>query len=171
MLRRIRRYPGVLYACALLLAGLTAFAVPAAYLASAEASIGSWLLGIALTLLPASILSITFVNWLVTQIVPPRVLPKLEFKKGIPKDCATAVAMPVLVANASDIPSLLQRLEAHRLANPDTALQFVLLSDFADADAEDMRSEEHTSELQSLMGNSYAVFCLKNKKYINITTN
>src|SRR3546814_10372709 len=27
------------------------------------------------------------------------------------------------------------------------------------------RSEEHTSELQSLMRNSYAVFCLKNKTY------
>src|SRR3546814_6721261 len=26
------------------------------------------------------------------------------------------------------------------------------------------RSEEHTSELKSLMRNSYAVFCLKNKK-------
>src|SRR3546814_1821372 len=31
------------------------------------------------------------------------------------------------------------------------------------------RSEEHTSELQSLMRNSYAVFCLKKKKYRNIT--
>src|SRR3546814_1641885 len=28
----------------------------------------------------------------------------------------------------------------------------------------DQRSEEHTSELQSLMRISYAVFCLKNKK-------
>src|SRR3546814_1138970 len=28
-----------------------------------------------------------------------------------------------------------------------------------------LRSEEHTSELQSLMRISYAVFCLKNKKY------
>src|SRR3546814_2961658 len=32
------------------------------------------------------------------------------------------------------------------------------------------RSEEHTSELQSLMRISYAVFCLKKKKY-NITDN
>src|SRR3546814_4517782 len=32
----------------------------------------------------------------------------------------------------------------------------------------DFRSEEHTSELQSLMRNSYAVFCLK-KKTINQT--
>src|SRR3546814_2877549 len=30
-----------------------------------------------------------------------------------------------------------------------------------------LRSEEHTSELQSLMRNSYAVFCLKKKKPIN----
>src|SRR3546814_6199269 len=32
------------------------------------------------------------------------------------------------------------------------------------------RSEEHTSELQSLMRISYAVFCLKKKKKINIHT-
>src|SRR3546814_1227807 len=30
------------------------------------------------------------------------------------------------------------------------------------------RSEEHTSELQSLMRNSYDVFCLKKKKKINL---
>src|SRR3546814_2082370 len=30
-----------------------------------------------------------------------------------------------------------------------------------------MRSEEHTSELQSLMRNSYAVFCLKTKNNTN----
>src|SRR3546814_1770786 len=32
-----------------------------------------------------------------------------------------------------------------------------------------IKSEEHTSELQSLMRNSYAVFCLKKKKYTPIT--
>ncbi|MDE8652867.1 GH36-type glycosyl hydrolase domain-containing protein [Novosphingobium album (ex Liu et al. 2023)] len=133
MLRRALRYRGVLYALGLLLAGLAAFALPATYLASTDASPKSWLLGIALTLLPASVLSITFVNWLVTLITPPRVLPKLEFRKGIPKDCATAVIVPVLVARAADIAPLLQRLEAHRLGNSDTALEFVLLSDFADA--------------------------------------
>src|SRR3546814_10603703 len=31
-------------------------------------------------------------------------------------------------------------------------------------DSTSMRSEEHTSELQSLMRTSYAVFCLKNKQ-------
>src|SRR3546814_3548111 len=32
-----------------------------------------------------------------------------------------------------------------------------------------LRSEEHTSELQSLMRTSYAVFCLKNTTYIEST--
>src|SRR3546814_1671579 len=35
-------------------------------------------------------------------------------------------------------------------------------------DAEEFRSEEHTSELQSLMRISYAVFCLKKKTRITI---
>src|SRR3546814_6117062 len=34
----------------------------------------------------------------------------------------------------------------------------------------ELRSEEHTSELQSLMRNSYAVFCLKKKKKLTIRT-
>src|SRR3546814_5095689 len=33
------------------------------------------------------------------------------------------------------------------------------------------RSEEHTSELQSLMRNSYAVFCLKKKNEYNTVNN
>src|SRR3546814_10808442 len=36
---------------------------------------------------------------------------------------------------------------------------------------DDARSEEHTSELQSLMRISYAVFCLKKKKKNTKTTN
>src|SRR3546814_10006358 len=34
----------------------------------------------------------------------------------------------------------------------------------------DLRSEEHTSELQSLMRISYAVFCLKKKKQTHTST-
>src|SRR3546814_2450665 len=39
-----------------------------------------------------------------------------------------------------------------------------------DPEGEDQRSEEHTSELQSLMRISYAVFCLKKKKTSYILT-
>src|SRR3546814_2009513 len=47
----------------------------------------------------------------------------------------------------------------HDHSRPGAAIQF---------HTDQQRSEEHTSELQSLMRISYAVFCLKKKK--NITT-
>src|SRR3546814_2674161 len=51
------------------------------------------------------------------------------------------------------------------LADP-AARQSVLqtIADVINASPSDERSEEHTSELQSLMRISYAVFCLKKKK-------
>src|SRR3546814_1522934 len=44
------------------------------------------------------------------------------------------------------------------------------LGKFIDANTGKIRSEEHTSELQSLMRTSYAVFCLKKKTIHNSKT-
>src|SRR3546814_13410657 len=62
-----------------------------------------------------------------------------------------------------------------RSAGPRTAMLYFLGGTSGDWAWEtpislDERSEEHTSELQSLMRISYAVFCLKKKK-INIEKN
>src|SRR3546814_7418766 len=46
----------------------------------------------------------------------------------------------------------------------DRPLQTYFAQVFTRTEAEPERSEEHTSELQSLMRISYAVFCLKKKK-------
>src|SRR3546814_2829988 len=48
---------------------------------------------------------------------------------------------------------------------------FVLLGNFRAALIAALRSEEHTSELQSLMRISYAVFCLTKKKNQELNTN
>src|SRR3546814_1791475 len=51
-----------------------------------------------------------------------------------------------------------------RLGLDHVAFTEVKLSDTRETALREFRSEEHTSELQSLMRNSYAVFCLKKKK-------
>src|SRR3546814_4440668 len=53
-----------------------------------------------------------------------------------------------------------QRLHHRPVYDPDASR----LAASGDGRAFDVRSEEHTSELQSLMRISYAVFCLKKKK-------
>src|SRR3546814_3692691 len=48
--------------------------------------------------------------------------------------------------------------------------QLRLVRDYVFQRGERRRSEEHTSELQSLMRISYAVFCLKSKNYLRYIT-
>src|SRR3546814_8737274 len=55
------------------------------------------------------------------------------------------------------------------VACQDSTPMILFVGDLDRAD-KDRRSEEHTSELQSLMRISYAVFCLKKKKHKKRTT-
>ncbi|HXG11673.1 MAG TPA: glycosyl transferase family 36, partial [Gemmataceae bacterium] len=119
----------------LLLAGLLAYGGgPAGW------AVPVLLLVAAAVLLPASELAVGLVHYLITLILPPRVLPKLDFKDGVPADCATFVVMPTLLLREESAAVLTERLEVHYLSNPDPNLYFALLTDFADA------PEEHQPE-------------------------
>jgi cyclic beta-1,2-glucan synthetase len=133
--RLLLRHPGPVYTISLFLLGLVGLVVPAAYLASSGATLLQWALGIGLSALPATVLSVTLVNWLVTLIVPPTRLPKLDFTRAIDPAWPTLVVMPVIVGDTGEVPALMSRLEAHFLANP-TAHGFALLSDPVDAQQE-----------------------------------
>src|SRR3546814_1895959 len=65
----------------------------------------------------------------------------------------------MLVDERGDEKGILDRREHKSIAT-----DRVVLVQGPDEEVAIVRSEEHTSELQSLMRNSYAVFCLKKKK-------
>src|SRR3546814_9020867 len=67
--------------------------------------------------------------------------------RAVPVDLAVAEAQMPFADDAGGIARLFQHMRQGELPRPDQR-----------------RSEEHTSELQSLMRISYAVFCLKKKK-------
>src|SRR3546814_5545921 len=79
----------------------------------------------------------------------------------------TAVAaMPAAVAALEEISLIAADISSAPAATDATCSEtFSAASDTLAASPDD-RSEEHTSELQSLMRTSYAVFCLNKKKYI-----
>ena len=140
--RRLLRNAAPIYTAALIVAGFGALILPALYLAAVGAGLSQWVVGVAVVLLPATVLGVTVVHWTITQLVQPRVLPKLDFDKAICADCPTAVVVPALVTSIDEVPALMERLEGHRLANPDPSLRFVLLSDHADATEARMPGDE-----------------------------
>src|SRR3546814_9433019 len=78
------------------------------------------------------------------------------------------MAIDVLVVDhhqpAETLPSAYAIVNPHR---HDESIEGQELRNLCTAGLAFMRSEEHTSELQSLMRISYAVFCLKKKKKLN----
>jgi cyclic beta-1,2-glucan synthetase len=119
----------------LALASLTAgfAAVPGLYLSLAGAPPTTWIIGVLLALLPASMLGVTVLHWRIARLLPPNVLPKLELPRGIPAEYKTAVVIPTLLGSAGEIDQLLRQIERHYIGNSDPNLQFALLTDFSDA--------------------------------------
>ncbi len=103
---------------------------------------GWLLLAVAVVLLPLSELAVGLVNHKLTLFLPPRVLPKLDFKEGIPAEHMAFVVIPGMLARHSSAAVLIERMETHYLSNPDPNLRFALLTDFSDAPAEFMPDDE-----------------------------
>ncbi len=78
------------------------------------------------------------VNWLVTLYMAPRALPKLEFKEAIPDQFRTLVVVPALISSREEVDALVHQLEMHFWRNQEPGLGFALLTDFPDADHENL---------------------------------
>src|SRR3989449_2801068 len=112
------------------------------------------LLGL-LAAVPASDLVIALLNRWVPVLLPPRELPRLELRDGVPSSLRTMIVVPTLLTDRTEGAEAIGRLEGHYLANPDGDVRFALLS----------RGDRKSTRLNSSHGYiSYAVFCLKKKK-------
>ncbi|HEY5347708.1 MAG TPA: glucoamylase family protein, partial [Rhizomicrobium sp.] len=85
---------------------------------------------------PASEIALALVNRAAITRTGPACLPGLELLHGVPENLRTLLVMPTLLANADAIEAQIQQLEVHYLANAETGLGFVFLSDWLDADSE-----------------------------------
>ena len=132
------RHPGWAFFGAL---GALWFAMLAAVEALAAwcgAPIGILILLAIVVWIPASEVAVALVNYLTSLLLSPRVLPKMDFKDGIPASARTIVVVPSLLLSHDCLRGLLQRLEIHYLSNPDAELAFALLTDFVDAPQQEM---------------------------------
>jgi cyclic beta-1,2-glucan synthetase len=93
-------------------------------------------------LLPVSELAVSLTNYLLTLVLPPRTLPRLEFKDGIPEECASFVVVPSMLVRPDSAAALAAKLEIHYLSDPDPQLRFALLTDFADAPVEHLPDDD-----------------------------
>lgn len=112
-------------------------------LSSVSAYIGSFYfienkyLGFLILMIPISQLWIQIINHFLTNRIPPKLLPKLDYSKGIPEKDATMVVIPTIISDTEKIQKLFDTLETYYLVNKTKNLYFTLLGDV----------KEHTSEV------------------------
>ncbi len=91
-----------------------------------------------LSIVPSSDLAVSILNWDLTHLFEPRLLPKMDTSHGITDDSRTMVVIPTLFTSDEAIIELLERLEVQFLANQDKNIYFALLGDFTDAPTEEL---------------------------------
>ena len=96
----------------------------------------------ALLLLPASDLAVAMVQRVAAYVVPPRRLPRLDFKTGVPADARTMVVVPTLLASMDGVAALIEHVEVLALGNVDPHIHFAILGDFIDASTEETADDD-----------------------------
>ena len=142
VVRFLHRRPTAFYLSAIV--GLTGLAIAALVYFALQTSNSSATVLIVFVLsavIPASELATTLVNRLVNAIFKPILLPKMDFRDGIPKKARTVVVVPTLLTDEKTIAELCGSLEVYHLANRDKELFFALLGDVPDATGEIMPSD------------------------------
>lgn len=103
-----------------------------------------WLAIVLALAMPAMEWAVTAVHWFIERVRRPIPLLRYDFSRGIPKEAATMVVIPVIWSTKEEISEIAERLELHYLANRDSNLHYAILSDFKDA------KEEHLDEDKTL---------------------
>ncbi|HSS22182.1 MAG TPA: glucoamylase family protein [Pyrinomonadaceae bacterium] len=100
-----------------------------------------------LALIPATDLALSVLNWDVTHLFPPHLVPRMDTATGIPEAACTMVVVPTIFSNEQQVRGLLERLEVHFLANQDEHIYFGLLGDFPDAQTEETPDDAFLLEI------------------------
>jgi cyclic beta-1,2-glucan synthetase len=99
------------------------------------------------SLIVASQFFVTMLNWLMTQLAVPGLLPRMDLSQGVPPELRTLVVVPTMLTSSQNVAELVEAMEVRFLANRDENVHFALLSDFRDAAQEDMPEDEQLLDL------------------------
>ncbi len=123
--RLFRHYPDEVYIIGIEI--VTLLTVVAILMSLVEHHNGWALILSALVLLfPATQSAVELVNYLVTTVLNPHPLPKLDFSKGIDASSGTIVAIPTLLINDKQIRQLVDDMEIRYLVNRDAQIYYAL---------------------------------------------
>ncbi len=101
-----------------------------------------------LLILPISEVVKQIMDSVLLRLTPPRPVPRMELKHGVPKAGKTLCVVSALLAKPEDAEKLARRLEDFALCSRDCGehLKFGILADFPEADSRTLETDEQNLE-------------------------
>jgi cyclic beta-1,2-glucan synthetase len=135
--RAMRRRAAALYLGAVTLGTAVLAAAAGGAVSRAGGDVVAVVAAVLLSLVPASAVAVGLLHAALTTFVRPRLLPRMDYEDGIPADRRTVVAVPTLLATEDDVREAAATLETAFLGNGGDHVAFAMVTDLADADAEE----------------------------------
>ena len=79
--------------------------------------------------IPLSEVVIQISQYILSKIVKPKLIPKIDFSRGIDKENSTIVIIPTILNSKEKVKELMHKLEVYYIANKSPNLYFTLLGD------------------------------------------
>lgn len=116
-------------------------------------------IGFIILFIPVLQIVVQLTNQFLNKHVPSNPLPKLNYAKGLPKESATMVVIPTIIADTKKIKEMFDTLETYYVVNKTEHLYFSLLGDVSASDKKVIDNDSVIAEY----GKKYAESL--NKKY------
>ncbi len=114
-----------------------------------------------LFLIPSSEVIVQIIQTILSKIVKPKLIPKIDFSNGINKENTSMVIIPTILSDKNKVKEMFENLERYYLANKSENLYFALLGDCTQS-----KTQEDKADLEIIEEGKKQVELL-NKKYPN----
>ena len=104
------------------------------------------ILAFILFLIPASEVVIQTIQFILSKIVKPKIIPKIDFSKGIDEENVTFVIIPTILKSKKKVKESFENLEKYYIANKSKNIYFALLGDCSESNFEEEKFDIEVAE-------------------------
>ena len=113
--------------------------------------------------IPISEIVIQILQYILGKIIKPKLIPKMDFSKGLDAENSTMVVIPTIIKSKEKVQELFRKLEVYYLANKSKNLYFTILGDCCQSTKEKEEFDE------DIIKEGFAQLEELNSKYISET--
>ena len=101
------------------------------------------LIFVAISFIMISYIMTQTIQYILGKIVKPSLIPKMDFRNGIPKESSTFVVIPTIISEEKQIKKLVKKLEVYYISNKTENMYFALLGDCSASDTKELESDDN----------------------------